>query len=451
MLSFWILGASVLAWRLYVSYSHFSKVPKGIPWSNCRCPTPYLFAQIAGVWNNPAAMNKAYQKYCKKGLLCAVALPFSRPDILLPKSYIRWMASQNDRILSPTPVQHEIVGAKYAFLDSSVEKDFAVNDILRVHLNRRLPRLVPKIMEELSTSIGDTFGLDTEWKEVQVIPLVRRVIAKVTAWLIIGDELCRDDELVDNLAKFSNAVIPSATGLSLFPSFLQPISSRLTSIINHIYMRRALKSLGPYIEQRIVAMETGIFKDDAIDDVLTWHIHEALRKKEPRDGLEDVIACRIFATMFAALGSPTLTMTHTLFNLCVNLPPGHVWRFLEEEGRRVFASSIDQASINDLEYADSAIKETLRLHTAIKALSGQVMQPAGLTLKDHNMHLRQGSRISVSAWGIHHDEDIYPDAYLYDPYRSTGVRPLASDKAARLIAANPSFLGGSENNQNTIV
>ncbi|KAJ3544367.1 hypothetical protein NM208_g3089 [Fusarium decemcellulare] len=417
MLFLWIIAVGVLVWRLYASYCHFSKVPKQVPWSHGGRFTPYLVTQIARIWNSPTAIGKAYQEYSKKGRICAMALPFSRPEILLPQTHIRWITSQSNNLLSPTPVQHEIIGIKYAFLNSSIEKDFVAYDILRVKLNRHLPKMVPKIMEELATSIDETFGSDTQWKEVQIFLLIRRVLAKLTAWLVVGDALSCDTDLVDNLTKFSSAVIPSAVALSLFPPFLQPVSSRLPSIFNRIYMGRALKVLGPHIEQEIAAVDAGMLEDIQHDNVLTWHIQEALRKKESRDGLADVIACRIFATMFAALESTTLTMTHALFNLCGSDPSQQVWKALEEEGRKVLSTKVDQASVNDLQYADSAIKETLRLHTAIKALSVQVMQPGGLTLQDYKVHLPQGSRVSVSVWGIHHDEDIYPHAYTYDAFR----------------------------------
>lgn len=44
-------------------------------------------------------------------------------------------------------------------------------------------------------------------------------------------------------------------------------------------MSRALKILGPHIEKRIIAIENSLLKDLPQDDVLTWHIHEPLRKK----------------------------------------------------------------------------------------------------------------------------------------------------------------------------
>ncbi|KAI6753944.1 hypothetical protein HG530_013120 [Fusarium avenaceum] len=398
MIFFWILALFILVWRLKVSHAHLSKIPEGVPWANGRF-VPYLVTQISAIWNSPKTIGEAYQK----------------AYIVLQKAFVLKLTS--DKVLSPTPVQHEIIGIKYAFLNSSIEKDFVAYDILRVKLNRHLPGMVPMLMDELASSVNETFGSDTEWKEVQVFLLVRKVLTKLTARLVFGDSLSEDKELLENLSNFSSAVIPSAVVLSLFPPFLQPISSRLTSIFNRIYMRRALRTIGPQIEQRITAAETGNLEDIPQDNVLTWHIEEALRKKEPREGLADVIACRVFATMFAALESTTLTMTHALFNICATDPADQVWRCLEEEGREAFSTKVDQSTVNALENADSAIKETLRLHTAIKALSVQVMQPAGLDLKGFNIHLPQGSRVSVSVWGIHHDEDIYPAAYTYDAFR----------------------------------
>jgi cytochrome P450 len=182
-------------------------------------------------------------------------------------------------------------------------------------------------------------------------------------------------------------------------------------------MSRALKILGPHIEKRIILIENGLLKDFPQDDVLTWHINEALRKNEPRYEMADVIACRVFATVFAALESTTLIMTYALFNVCASNPSTQVWQALEEEALGVFPTDVEQTSVNDLHVADSVIKETLRLDTAIKALSVEVMQEDGLTVADRMIHLPQGARVSISAWGIHHDKDIYPNAYTFEPFR----------------------------------
>ncbi|KAL6918744.1 hypothetical protein FSST1_002770 [Fusarium sambucinum] len=413
-----ILPLLVVVWRLVASSSHLSRIPRSVPWSGTEKGfTPYLFMQIRGIWNTPDVMKDAYQKYCKNGAICAVALPFSRPEILLPKHLIHWMTTQSDNVLDPTPIQHELVAAKYAFFSSSVGKETAVYDVLRVQMNRHVPSLIPKLGEELRSSIDQIFGCDTQWKEVQIFPLVRHVFAKVIAWLVLGDDLCRDQELVDNLDKFSSTVIPSAIAISLFPDFLKPISSRFILILNRVYLKRSTKVLGPYIEKRITEIENGASKTLSQENVLTWHIEEALRKKEPRDTMADMVACRLFATIMAALESTTLAMTNTLFKISASESSTEIWDILKQESEEALSTNIDLESINKLHLADSAIKETLRLHTALKALSVQVMQPAGITLKDYGIHLPLGSRIGVSAWGVHYDEDIYPNAYTYDAFR----------------------------------
>lgn len=129
-----------------------------------------------------------------------IALPFSHPEVLLPRSLIRWMTTQSDKILSPIPVQHEVVGAKYAFLNSSVQKDSTVYDILRVQLNRHLPRMIPRIRDELTNSIDRTFGLDTDWSEVQVYSLVRGVTARITVWLVLGGILSKQVYILQRFA-----------------------------------------------------------------------------------------------------------------------------------------------------------------------------------------------------------------------------------------------------------
>lgn len=100
------------------------------------------------------------------------------------------MTTQSEKLLSPTPVQYEVVGVKYAFINPSVHGDFAVYNVLRANMNRNLPKLVPEIVEELISRIDSYFGMGTEWKEVQSHDLVRNVISRTSARVILGKPLC---------------------------------------------------------------------------------------------------------------------------------------------------------------------------------------------------------------------------------------------------------------------
>lgn len=101
------------------------------------------------------------------------------------------MVSQDDHQLSPVAVQDEIVGVDYSFPGSSVRGDFAVHNVLRAKMNRQLPKMVPVIMEELALRIDQSFGLGNEWREVKSHELVRRIIGRVSARIILGSPLCK--------------------------------------------------------------------------------------------------------------------------------------------------------------------------------------------------------------------------------------------------------------------
>ena len=101
------------------------------------------------------------------------------------------MIGQDDGLLSPTPVQYEVVGVKYAFVNPSVHGDFAVYNVLRANMNKQLPKMIPTIMKELALRIDETFGLDDRWREVQSHDLVRQVICRVAARIILGAPLCK--------------------------------------------------------------------------------------------------------------------------------------------------------------------------------------------------------------------------------------------------------------------
>ena len=100
------------------------------------------------------------------------------------------MTIQGDNWLSPTPVQNGLVGVKYACLNPSVLGDSTVYNVLRIDLSRNLPTLVPVITEELSSRIDETFGLEDECHVVKLNDLVRQVIGRVSARVILGIPLC---------------------------------------------------------------------------------------------------------------------------------------------------------------------------------------------------------------------------------------------------------------------
>lgn len=273
------------------------------------------------------------------------------------------------------------------------------------------------------------------------------------AYLVSG----HNEELLDDLDKFATFVFPSALFLRLFPPFLRPVLSYGITIFNRIYKYRVVKTLGPYVKLHVEeALKNKTLTGEAEplprEDILTWLIADSMRRKESGEGLADRITCRVFIAAFAAIETTTLTVSNALFDLCASDPSSRVWDDLAEEGCRILSEpQLTLNAVNNLARADSALKETLRLRTSIKALSTQVTSADGISLDGFDIQLSQGSRLAVSAWGIHHNEDLYPNASQYDAFRfsrprekkqgiATTIADVDGSKAHLMVSANENYL-----------
>lgn len=121
---------------------------------------------------------------------------------------------------------------------------------------------------------------------------------------------------------------------------------------------------------------------------------------------------------FAAVETSTTTITNTLYNLFTMAPEENFAKGVQEEALSVLKNVGDHAKKEDvlkLVRTDSAIKEMLRQRTIFVALQRQVIAPNSVTMGW--LHLPAGSRLAISAIGVHNDDDFWADATRYDAFR----------------------------------
>ena len=70
-------------------------------------------------------------------------------------------------------------------------------------------------------------------------------------------------------------------------------------------------------------------------------------------------------------------------------------------------------SVNEMTYMEQCIDETLRMYPPILRLDRVCTQD----YKYENIKIPKGHLWGVSVWAIHHDPEIYPDPYKFDPER----------------------------------
>lgn len=100
-----------------------------------------------------------------------------------------------------------------------------------------------------------------------------------------------------------------------------------------------------------------------------------------------------------------------------------------------------------LPHTDSALRESLRLNGFIeRGVMKTVVAPQGVTIPDGS-RISFGTKVGVSGYSIHHDEDIYVDARRYRAFRFVGgvmgEKGEGNGKARGLVATSETFLGFS--------
>lgn len=67
-----------------------------------------------------------------------------------------------------------------------------------------------------------------------------------------------------------------------------------------------------------------------------------------------------------------------------------------------------------MKFLDMAIDESLRMYPIAPRTE---RESSSDYVFDNRIHLKKGDICAVSIWALHHDPDIYPDPFKFDPYR----------------------------------
>lgn len=218
--------------------------------------------------------------------------------------------------------------------------------------------------------------------------------------MLVGKALCTEPSRILNCRtvcnmqqdynldsrKLTSSPIPSVLILNAFPDWLKPTASKLTTIVNRIYVSRCMRHLKPMFTQRIADAEAlernPNSKSPLPNDLIAWAINDALDRGE---GLESLLIGRLFMVNFAAVETSTATITNTLYDLFTMAPEEKFAEGVQEEAVSVLKNVGDHAKKEDvlkLVRTNSTIRETLRQRTIFVALKRQVTTPDGVTMDD---------------------------------------------------------------------
>ena len=125
-----------------------------------------------------------------------------------------------------------------------------------------------------------------------------------------------------------------------------------------------------------------------------------------------------------------MSLVNFFLDLLSSVPERKYCEQLREEAKSVFRSETDWAepsSSSKLPLLDSAIRESLRLHTILMRGSiKEVMPENGVTLPDGS-RLPQGAWLGTPNHSVHMDERFYSNPMDYEPFRFNRSGPQTGE------------------------
>jgi cytochrome P450 len=130
---------------------------------------------------------------------------------------------------------------------------------------------------------------------------------------------------------------------------------------------------------------------------------------------QDIITqCLLF--FFAGMETVSTGISIILSDLAIHQDVQE--RLLNEISEKMGDNPITYESLNSLEYLDAVIHESFRMTPVLNRLVRHPQQD--YELGDTGITLKAGKSVMVSVYAIHHDEEIFPEPFVYKPERFMG-------------------------------
>ncbi|KAI0640730.1 cytochrome P450 [Trametes meyenii] len=320
-----------------------------------------------------------------------------------------------DEELSFRVAAAETIQTKHTVGPGPTEDPYHV-DIIREKLTRALPAVLPDVIDELQLAVGDHIpAKEDEWLPVDVMGTIQKIVARASSRVFVGEPACRIQEYLDLSVTFTVDVIKDKTVLNLLPDLFKPVVAKLFANRALTNIRRARKHLKPMIDERIANVKKyGSSWTEKPNDMLQWIIETA----ETRDNTYEAIIQRVMLVNFAAIHTSSNSFTHVLYHLAQH--PQYLAPLREEIEAVIKEEGWTKLGMGKMWKLDSFFRESQRIN-GISLVSLTRIAMKDVTLADGTL-IPRGTLVSAASYPTHHDESLYADPELFDPFRFARMR-----------------------------
>lgn len=383
------------------------------------------------------------------------------PEVILPSSQLPWLLDQPDHILNQHEVNRQFLHADRTMLHPNIVSGTVHKHVIRREMTRYLDSFAADLVDEIEHSLRQVWGSDEAWHEISVYDAMLNIVSRISNRALVGLPLCRTEDYLRSSRTFDKNVVITAGLLNFLPPVLRSVLGPLIIAYDMLQYRRITKYVLPLIKNRAVGFHPGLDykKPDYTmhNDYVQWALHDAFSHHDPVERTPEMITKRLTVLSFATIQSSVITITNALFDIASSPSSVKIQRCLREEVERVSpkgsVGSWNGAKLARMVRVDSALRESMRLWGFVsRGVVKMVMVPGGVRIPSGE-HLPFRAKVGVTAYAVHHDESIYPNAYEYDAFRFTPAASNPDDKVdeqsgkstkgASMVNSSQNFMGFS--------
>ncbi|KAL5338067.1 cytochrome P450 [Aspergillus crustosus] len=226
-----------------------------------------------------------------------------------------------------------------------------------------LNRLIPRVIDELDHAFAvELPKCEEDWSQINFYFTILRLITRSTSRIIVGDNLCRDEEWLQTITKYSEKLGLTLVCLRPLPLFLRPLAAKLLPSVR--YLKKTLEHVKDdiFVPVILARREAEAYdrKYQKPDDFIQWMMDTADNDFDREPGN---IAYGVMAIMALAIThTTTMLITQGLYDLMIH--PEYL-QPLKREIRSTLKSGWANATVRDFtsqRLMDSFLRESQRLN-----------------------------------------------------------------------------------------
>ncbi|KAM7190976.1 Cytochrome P450 [Naviculisporaceae sp. PSN 640] len=379
---------------------------------------PAMLLQLRFVMGAKNIISTGYKKFKNVPF---IVRRFDTDYNILPIKYLEELRWVSPSILSSK------VATTQNMLYEWTDLHFLNRSDLHAHVMKaELTPKLSKYLELASNEVEYGWNLDIppcdDWVEVDIQEIARKLVARMSARIFLGEPACRDPEWLRVSLDYTIDVFATAFMLRMAPTWMRFILARFIPFRYRLrrHRKKAEQVVADKMKRHLERKQRGEAPEgEEALSLLDWMLDNGTEEEK---NVPEMAHRQCVMTM-ASIHTTSTNTVNFLFELCAH---PEWFPVLREEIEEVAKQTGNESKVDikrwhaRLEKMDSFLLECFRIHPPI-LLSPQRVALRPFTLKD-GTYIPQGCRIAFANSEHQMDPEVTPNPTTFDPMRAYRAR-----------------------------